>query len=260
MPLLRYQIVGEGEQHPDSTTGARDGHLAVLLKHDHEQANAQVYSEIAANRLAQFLGIPIVLGVMAAGENDPHTISFASLRAAESALQLYDFTQLDERMDADEADVAPGAYMGSGHLTEIKRLCETYPVEAAAVAVFDLWIANADRALNFKAELDGGERGVLFALDQGSSLLASCSTIEASLEALRDGMRPDAHPFQKYLQGVHCGSMIERIRSLPEWAIESAMTYNDTIGNVTLDQQFLACDLLIERRKLLEEMVNRVLF
>jgi hypothetical protein len=36
-----------------------------VLKCDHEVAQSQVYSELVANRLAMFLGIPVLVGVPA---------------------------------------------------------------------------------------------------------------------------------------------------------------------------------------------------
>ena len=40
----------------------------------------------------------------------------------------------------------------------------------------------------------------------------------------------------------------------------SATTYDDTVGNVTLDEQYAAHDALLERKRFLGELVDRVLF
>ena len=114
-----------------------------------------------------FLGIPVVVGVPARAATDER-LRFAALRAAEASLNVYDFTDDDHAdPDADEyAEVVlpEGMHTQSGHAYAIKSLCEKYPLETAQIAVFDLWIGNEDRALNFKAELSNQDRGVIFAL------------------------------------------------------------------------------------------------
>ena len=130
---------------------------------------------------------------------------FAALRAAEAGMDIYDFTEEDrgeDEDDDDDAEVPPGVYRNTGHVRAMSALCQKYPLEAAAIAVFDLWIGNEDRALNFKGQIRGEERGVIFALDQGSSLLACRSTIDNSLAELSDPTYPSFHPFQKLVNGV----------------------------------------------------------
>lgn len=264
MPILCYEITGVATPNERSTTGAMDGQLSAVLKCDHEAASAQVYSELVANRLAMFLGIPVIMGVPAIGGLDDRQLRFAALRAAESGLNVYDFTD-DDRNDPDEEpeDAPPlpeGMFLTAGHARAMTELCEKYPLETAAIAVFDLWIGNEDRALNFKAELSGQERGVMFALDQGSSLLACHPSVSRSLEALGESSFPSFHPFQKLVHPRYCGAMIERIASMPDWAILSATTYDDTVGNVTLDEQFAAYASLLRRKDFLGELVDRILF
>jgi len=264
VPILCYEITGAMSPNPRSTTGAQDGQLSAILKCDHEAAKAQVYAELVANRLAMFLGIPVVVGVPARGVLPEAQLHFAALRAAEAGLDVYDFTA-DDVTDPDDEDAeAPplpaGMYRNSGHARPMAALCQKYPLEAAAIAVFDLWIGNEDRALNFKAELGAGDRGVMFALDQGSSLLACRSTVDQSLTALARADFPSFHPFQKLVNARYCGAMVERICSMPDWAILSASAYDDTVGNVTLDEQYAAYAALIDRKRNLGALVDRVLF
>ena len=263
MPILCYEITGAMSPNPRSTTGAQDGQLSAILKCDHEAAKAQVYAELVANRLAMFLGIPVVVGVPARDGSPDAPLHFAALRAAEASLDVYDFT-VDDVSDADDDDdtdsLPAGMYRNAGHARPMAALCQKYPLEAAAIAVFDLWIGNEDRALNFKAELAGGHRGVMFALDQGSSLLACRPTVEQSLAWLARPDYPSFHPFQKLLNARYCGAMVERISSMPDWAILSATAYDDTVGNITLDEQYAAYAALIGRKLLLGTLVDRVLF
>lgn len=263
MPILCYEITGEAKPNPRSTTGALDGQLSAVLKQDHEAAKTQVYSELVANRLAMFLGLPVIMGVPAKASSTDSTLHFAALRAAEAGLNVYDFTaddRTDPDMDSEDSEPLPeGVFRNAGHVRQTKQLCERYPREAAGIAVFDLWIGNEDRALNFKAELSGTERGVIFALDQGSSLLSCRPTVVGSLEALSSDRFPSFHPFQRLLSPVYCRSWVEQISEIPANAVLAATTYGDTVGNVTLDEQFAAWEKLMHRKELLEGLVHRVL-
>ena len=80
MPILCYEITGESSPNDRSTTGAEDGHIAAVLKGDHQEASAQLYSELAANRLAMFLGIPVLVGVPARRSVEATAMRFAADR------------------------------------------------------------------------------------------------------------------------------------------------------------------------------------
>lgn len=267
MPILCYEITGESSPNDRSTTGAEDGHIGAVLKGDHQEASAQLYSELAANRLAMFLGIPVVVGVPARRSSDGGAaLRFAALRAAEGGLDIYDFTD-EDRDDADNEDndegapdLPDGVYRITGHVRAMAALCAKYPLEAAAIAVFDLWIGNEDRALNFKGQIRGPERGVIFALDQGSSLLSCRETVDLSLFALSRPYFPSFHPFQKLLNARYCAAMAERVQSMPDWAIEAATIYQDTVGNVILPDQYQCYEVLRERKAILNDLIDRVLF
>lgn len=264
MAILCYEITGSSQPNARSTTGAEDGHVGAVLKGDHQQACAQLYSELAANRLAMFLGIPVVVGVPAKRCSEPAGLRFAALRAAETGMDIYDFTEEDRgEADDDSGDdaesVPAGAYRNTGHLRAMSALCQKYLFEAAAIAVFDLWIGNEDRALNFKGQIRGADRGVIFALDQGSSLLSCRSTIDDSLASLADPTYPSFHPFQKLVNARACGEMVERVRSMPDWAIEAATVYQDTVGNVVLPDQYQCFEALRQRKAMLQRLVDAVL-
>ncbi|UUM27069.1 hypothetical protein NQU59_15555 [Acinetobacter colistiniresistens] len=139
------------------------------------------------------------------------------------------------------------------HLPELLKLIKFYPKQISYIAVFDYWIGNQDRPLNFKAELQKDGRGLIFALDQGSSLLACKSTIDASFEALKNTEYPSIHPFQKLLSPLFVGEMIERINGIPDWALESATIFDENIGNVTIADQYALFESLRYRRKFLRE-------
>jgi hypothetical protein len=263
VPILCYEITGTASPNLRSTTGAEDGQLSAVLKCDHAAAQSQVYAELVANRLALFLGIPVLMGVPARTSASDARLRFAALRAAEVGMDVYDFTADDSHDPDDDPEDAPplpeGIYRHAGHVRPMALLAQKYPKETADLAVFDLWIGNEDRALNFKADLGARDRGVMFALDQGSSLLACRPTVDRSLEWLARPDFPSFHPFQKLVNARYCGAMVERIASMPDWAILSATTYDDTVGNVTIDEQVATYLALMDRKRFLGALVDDVL-
>lgn len=246
MPILSYKIASISGPNEFSTTGALDGHISAIVKSDHEEAVAQVYSEIAANRLAVFLGIPVATGVPAHLEDGDHSIRYASLRASERNHEFYDFTADDSRENID-------------HHPEIKKLRDDFPNEISQIAVFDYWIGNEDRELNFKAELSKKNRGVIFALDHGNSLLSCASTITKSLEKLQNRSFPSFHLFDDYVDMHYAKIMIDRVNQIPEWAIENAVVMNDVVGSVILSDQYALYDVLIQRKLYLENQLKKML-
>jgi len=260
MPILSYELGHRSTPNPRSTTGARDGHVAAVIKHDTDLRPAQVYSELAANRLAQFLGLPVAIGVAVRAKRDPDSLRFASLKAAEVGLDFYDFTDHDAAFDDDDAaDAAPGMHTESGHVSALRRVCQRYPLETAQLAVFDLWIGNDDRPGNLKAALGDGGFGAIFGIDQGASLLCCASRRHEALAQLRRNDFPRFHAFQKLVSSIYCGEMIERICAIPEWAMQAAMIFDDNVGTVTIAEQAEVYDILHERRRFLRDLVSRVL-
>lgn len=259
MSVLCYTVAAQLHPNTQSSTGAQEGHLSAILKLDHPAAKAQVYSELVANRLAMFLGVPVAIGVPAKELGGSAELRFASLRAHEFDSDFYDFTASDDRA-IDPPETAPdGMFSDVGHVEELLEMSKLYPKELAFLAAFDLWIGNEDRPLNFKAELSKGDRGILFAVDHGSSLLACRADIDTSLELLYDSEFPSFHPFQKLINPVFARQMIERIVSMPDWAIESATVYDDVIGRVTLADQYALYDALIERKRHLSNLAGILL-
>lgn len=139
------------------------------------------------------------------------------------------------------------------------KLIRIYPKEIAYLTVFDYWIGNQDRMLNFKAEINTNERGLIFAIDHGSTLLACSSTINKSLEKLEDSKFPKFHPFQKLLSPFFVEEMIERIKSIPDWSLELATIFDENIGNATIADQYTLFDMLKKRRSFLQDQLSLIL-
>tara|TARA_Y100001951_G_scaffold43934_1_gene34847 strand:- start:13486 stop:14283 length:798 start_codon:yes stop_codon:yes gene_type:complete len=259
--ILSYLLTGEeSDLAQRTTTQARLGQLQVAVKRDGDENPTQVYSELVANRLAQFLGLPVAMGVAARDGVDPSISRFASLWVADHDARVFDFTEAEPDPDAPPAP--DGAFNESGFYWEFKRLCERHPIEAAQLAVFDLWIGNEDRDLNIKGQLDEGkdnEPNILFALDQGNSLLSCGLNVKDSLAKLGSPDFPTLHPMKDLLGGFECGQMVERINAMPDWALISAIVCGVQVGSVTPDVQYQLYDILDERRKLLSELVQRIL-
>ncbi|MGE4337237.1 MAG: hypothetical protein AB7E55_14835 [Pigmentiphaga sp.] len=260
MPILTYELGARTTPNERSTTGARDGYVAAIIKQDSDFRPAQVYSELAANRLAQFLGLPVAVGVAVQSCRATDSLRFASLKAVESGLDYYDFTDYDASVtDEEEGNIVPGMHLDSGHVGALQRVCRRYPLETAQIAVFDLWIANDDRPGNLKAELSEDSFGAMFAMDQGASLLSCTDRRPLALELLRSPDFPRSHAFQKLVSPMYCGEMVERINAIPDWAMYAAITFDDNVGSVTIAEQYEVCEILKERRRFLREQVERIL-
>jgi len=259
--ILSYLLIGdETDLAQRSTTQARRGQLQVAVKRDGDENPTQVYSELVANRLAQFLGLPVAMGVAAQNISDTTVSRFASLWVADQNTRIFDFTEATPDHEAPAAPI--GAYNETGLYWQFKRLCERYPLEAAQLAVFDLWIGNEDRDLNIKGQLEENkeiEPNVLFALDQGNSLFSCGINPKESISKLMSNTFPSFHPMAGMLGAFECGEMVERINAIPDWAMLSAIVFGVQIGSVIPDRQYELYDVLDERRKLLRELVQRVL-
>lgn len=261
MPILTYEISPQTTPNERSSTGARNGHVAAIIKHDSEIRPAQVYSELAANRLAQFLGLPVAIGVVVNNQESNDVMQFASLKAAEAGMDYYDFTDYEASFNEEIVDeIIPGMHTESGHINALRLVCERYPIQTAQIAVFDLWIGNDDRPGNLKAELAKDNFGAIFAIDQGTSLLSCASRRHEAIELLSSKDFPKFHGFQKLVSQLYCGEMIERICAIPDWAMYTAMTFDNNVGNVTIAEQYEVCELLKSRRGFLRELVSNVLF
>lgn len=259
MPILSYEMGSKSRPNPRSTTGARDGHVAAVIKHDTDFRPAQVYSELAANRLAQFLGLPVAIGVAVRASQKKEALHFASLRAAEAGRDFYDFTDHDAAFEDDDAESPPGMHVHSGHVAALQKVCQRYPLQTAQIAVFDLWIGNDDRPGNLKADLGDGGFGAIFAMDQGASLLCCAPRRQDAVTQLRSAAFPRFHAFQKLVMPLYCGEMVERICAIPDWAMQAAVTFDDNVGSVTIAEQYEVAEILQERRRFLRDLVTTVL-
>ncbi len=224
MGFLTYNLKWRNEKlsSEESSTGACYGDLEAVVKRDTPDAPAQVYCEYVAARLAALLGINVAVGVLV-----PHAtgLMHASLSISQVAnpLEIVDFENL-------------------------KEFISHHPVEAARLAVFDLWIGNADRVGNVLASMGKTVDDVVAGIDNGACLLNTESTKEESLKLLRNENEPNYHLFGQVHPWLFCEELIERIESLPDLSINDACIFNDTVGSVMLPEQAEIAEILKWRR------------
>lgn len=205
-----------------TSTGACYGDVEAVIKQDSPEAPAQVYCEYVAARLAALVGIDAAAGVLV-----PHSrgLMYASLTISQLANPLV-------KVDASNLD-------------DFKAY---HPVEAARLAVFDLWIGNADRVGNVLASMGLSTEDVVAGIDNGSSLLNTEETKEQSLRLLWDAGQPDFHLFGIGHKWAYCEDILSRIEGLPDFAIDTACVLGDTVGSVMLPEQAEVAEVLKWRK------------
>ena len=215
---FRSQKIDENE----SSTGAHVGDVEAIIKCDTPEAPAQVYCEYVAMRLGTLLGLNIAAGVLV-----PHRtgLMYASMSISQVANPL--------------------EVVAYENLALFRKY---HPVEAARLAVFDLWIANPDRVGNVLASLRGTTDDIVAAIDSGSCLLNAEDSKRESLELLWSEDQPDYHAFGAGLPWNYCEETIERIENLSDLAIDDACVLGDTVGSVMLPEQAEVAEVLKWRR------------
>lgn len=233
-PLVTYTLTGVRKAVGRGVTGPEVGDVAAIIKQDGQESRAQIYSEYVAGRLAVMVGVTVAAGVLvvhAAG------VRYASLKVAEVGFALADIEQ--------------------EHVDEVVA---RYPVEAANLAVFDVWIGNGDRAGNLRANLQESTNNLIIGLDHGGSLLSAGESIDAALERMRRTDFPRGHLFAERLDRRLADAMVERIARLSDEAIHDACVLGETLGSVILPDQADLADALVWRRNNLQGIVDRTLF
>ncbi|MBT7207063.1 MAG: hypothetical protein HN868_06885 [Gammaproteobacteria bacterium] len=237
MGFLTYNLKWRTQQYndSDSSTGACSGDIEAVVKRDTPDAPAQVYCEYVAARLASLIGINVAAGVLV-----PHAkgLMYASLSISQVA--------------------SPLAKVDMSNIDEFKQ---RHPVEAAGLAVFDLWVGNADRVGNVLASMGLSMDDVVAGIDNGACLLNTENNSKDSLAFLRNADQPDFHLFGSGHPKIYCDEVVERIENLSDFAIDDACVLGDTVGSVMLPEQAEVSEVLKWRRQSnrLKDLVYRVL-
>jgi hypothetical protein len=237
MGFLTYYLKYRSQKIDDneSSTGACIGDIEAVVKRDTPNAPAQVYCEYVASRLASLISLNVATGVLV-----PHAtgLMYASLSISQVATPL-------KKVELD-------------NLQEFRK---HHPVEAARLAVFDLWVANADRVGNVLASMGLSMDDIVAGIDNGACLLNAENTKEESLKLLRCADQPDYHLFGTGHLWRYCEETIKRIEDLSDLAIDDACVLGDTVGSVMLPEQAEVAEVLKWRRSegRLRKLVQSVL-
>lgn len=208
--------------------------LRGILKFDHPQdAPNCVYNELVAMRLGVCLGAPIAMGTLVAAERGE---GFVSLMVGATNFTLPD---LDK------------ALWGSA--------AKKFPVHAASLLAFDIFIGNIDRRDNLKVDMKRPGMQFFAAFDHSHCLLDADLDYEMSLKLLgSNDLMLNEHPFFKapgmtFEQVFHCA---QRISKLPEEMIVNSCVFGEKFRSVTLDQQEMLAEALLHRRKVLPKIIR----
>jgi len=233
-PLVTYTLSGVRKAVGHGATEPEIGDVAAIIKQDGRESRAQIYCEYVAGRLAAMVGVTVAAGILVAHAAG---LRYASLKVAEVGFALTD-------IEPEHADA----------------VVARYPVEAANLAVFDIWIGNWDRAGNLRANLQESTDNLMIGLDHGGSLLSVGDSIDAALHRLRREDFPRGHMFAKRLDRRLADAMVERIMCISDEAVQDACVLGETLGSVILPDQADLADALIWRRDELQDIVGRLLF
>lgn len=233
MSFIAYKLSVKRKPVGDGATAPEIGDVEAVIKQDCNESRAQIYSEYVASRLAGLLGIPAAAGVFVAHSRG---LRYASLMVAEVGFTL---TQVEYN-----------------HAEEV---AERYPVEAAKIAVFDIWIGNLDRAGNLRANMDESTDNVIIGHDHGGCLLSCADDKDAALNRLRSHDWPRGHIFAGHVLDYYTRPVIQRIQQLTDEAIHEACVLGDTVGSVMLTDQAVLAEALVKRRNDLPDLVENLL-
>lgn len=234
MPLITYRLKQRSRPVGRGVTDAFRGAVEAIIKEDHFEAPTQTYNEHVAQRLAGLIGVPTAAGAL--------VIHGTGLKYASLALSDLSATPPDIQSDR-----------------QIQRTLARYPIECAAILVFDLWIGNPDRTGNVKANLAARHDDLLCAFDHGLALLGCRGNKEDSIEALANDVGwPLHHPFAAGVSRADCMVTVERIQRLDASLIRETCVAGQSVGSVFPPEQEELAVALTQRRGRLPEIVQRI--
>ncbi len=233
-PLVTYTLSGVRKAVGHGATDPEIGDVTAIIKQDGRESRAQIYCEYVAGRLAAMVGVTVAAGVLVAHSTG---LRYASLKVAEVGFALTNVES--EQVDA---------------------VVTRYPVEAANLAVFDVWIGNGDRAGNLRANLHESTDNLMIGLDHGNSLLSVGDSIDAALQRLRRKDFPRGHLFAGRIDQRLADTMVTRIMRISDEAIQDACVLGETLGSVILPDQADLAESMIWRRTRLKSIVDGLLF
>src|SRR5690554_84887 len=236
MSYITYKLSNRYEVMDSGWTRPYRSEVEAIIKRDSAESRGQVYSEYVAGRLAALLGLEIV--VRGALVTHDRGLMYVLLHIA-------DTSNVGILIKSEE---------------EIKQVTERYPIESAELAVFDLWIGNADRSNNLYANIGKSSERMICAFDHGLALMGINETLESSLSSLYSETHPHYHPFNNLLNKNHCIAAAKRIMALDDEVIYKACVLSDNCGSVMLPDQAEVAQAMVDRKEFLPDLVERILF
>lgn len=230
MTFYRITKLGKKASSGSMTDPVR-GTLDVILKQDSDNSPACVYNELVALRLGQRLGLPLAMGVPSVGDGGTY---FASLVVGGLSINLPDITA-----------------------KQMPKVAARYPLEAAGIFVFDVWVLNNDRVDNLKANLSVSNIQLIAGIDHEQTLLGITGNIDTSLDALNNLSVPISHPFKSLLVQNHIDYWVSEVANLSDDAIDAAAVLGLSIGGIHHRMQQKLASALKARRDSIAELIFR---
>lgn len=228
----QYTLRRVWERSSKSSTRVAMGLLDAFIKYDSSGSFPHnVYNEIVALRLGQKVGVPLADGALVSTQAGP---AYASLAVCKSGVELPDL------------------------MTYWFGLCaERYPVEAAALVAFDIWIGNFDRARNIKVNLIHSDVRIFRAFDHSHCLLGVARTRKEAIRRLgTTDIIVSAHPFYGRVSKRHVQQWIIRIEGTDDNLIDESCGHAAMKRTVSLATQKKLARALKARRHLLLDIIE----
>jgi hypothetical protein len=197
--------------------------MSAILKFDCEETPHGVYNELVALKLGQRLNAPVAAGVLAA-TSDGQT--FASIEAGGPGMVLPDVSDAN-----------------------IDSIATRYPIGAAALVAFDIWIGNSDRKNNLKAFIASPHIDLFVGFDHGAALLGFEDDPSDQIKRLSsDAVLVNFHPFYQRVSRQGLANWVQRIESITDQEIREACVFGKPFRAVGLTVQVALANALIDRR------------
>jgi hypothetical protein len=254
-PPIGFFLLPDGEALPGGATHPRIGLARAYVKHNSIAAPYCVANEIICGRLAQHVGLPVpafcagLHQVEETADAVPSFVTMAFLRPLHSA-----------------PPVSPA---------RARRCVKSLPFLTTGALLFDILIANGDRHhKNVHYREADPEEFILF--DHSHALFGNARfQVEERLNELqgRLGITGSAtsgstrhiflDPLRELRDGAHIPEWVERIKSIPNWLIQSTckeaqdLAQKDRNSGISDAERRAVVDFLSSRRTNIDAMINQ---
>lgn len=213
-------------------------------------ANKHLVHEIIANRLAQYLNLPIAIG----------QIIYFSKELIENTMEISEFK------------VQPGPHFGTvfyknkARPTNNERIKKCINLQdMAGVIVFDHWVHNRDRADNFWNLIidEGVDQNRLYMIDQAGCFYSSRrnkETLKDRARSIRIHWGKTYKQFQPFLtKDQSFMEYVTKIEQLPDSEIKKIVFSTPAEWEPDLQELEAIYEYLIIRKPLIREMISQLI-